>query len=208
MARDACTHVSASAFLSLLLKGKLCPAHRHTPMGRDSDATRSDAGLRRCCHLPLKRRRVFISSGKIPKYNPLRYGERVEVVLRPHPVQRFITEPHLRPPSVPPLRSPELSMLLNPGRAERLEADGIRSSGGFTGLVRHVVELSAVGELPLTLDAGTIGQEQADEPVGCAIEYALPAVQVGCEWCRVAAFERGGVTDFLPDVVRSVLLPR
>lgn len=73
-------------------------------------------------------------------------------------------------------------MLLNPGRAERSKVDSARNSGGFTGLVRHVIELSVVGELPLSLeaplDAGTGEQEHADEPVGCAIEYSLPTGQV------------------------------
>lgn len=69
-------------------------------------------------------------------------------------------------------------MLLNPGRAESAKADAGRSSGGFAGLVRHVVELSAVGELPLPLDGGTVGEEDVDEPVGCAIEYVLPSGQV------------------------------
>ncbi|CAM9342575.1 unnamed protein product [Scytosiphon promiscuus] len=71
----------------------------------------------------------------------------------------------------------ELSMLLNPGRARRVEAEGGRSSGGFAGLVRHVLEITAVGELPLPLDDGIFGQEHEDEPVGCAIEYMLPAGQ-------------------------------
>lgn len=70
----------------------------------------------------------------------------------------------------------ELSMLLNPGRPVKRNPDPVRSSGGFTGLVRHVIELSAVGELPLALDAETI--EDADEPVGCTIEYSLPSGQV------------------------------
>lgn len=70
----------------------------------------------------------------------------------------------------------ELSMLLNPGRAAKCNPDPVRSSGGFTGLVRHVIELSAVGELPLALDAEMI--EGADEPVGCTIEYSLPSGQV------------------------------
>lgn len=75
-------------------------------------------------------------------------------------------------------------MLLNPGRAEsspRADAARRRSSGGgFTGLVRHVIELSAVGELPLPLDGGgSVGGEGVDEPVGCAIEYELPSGQVG-----------------------------
>lgn len=69
-------------------------------------------------------------------------------------------------------------MLLNPGRGERSPADNGRSSGSFTGLVRHVVELSAVGELPLALDVGSVGEEGVDEPVGCAIEYKLPPGQV------------------------------
>lgn len=67
-------------------------------------------------------------------------------------------------------------MLLNPGRAGKRDPDPARSSGGFTGLVRHVFELSAVGELPLALDAGMI--QGADEPVGCTIEYSLPGGQV------------------------------
>lgn len=53
-----------------------------------------------------------------------------------------------------------------------------RCSGGFSGLVRHVVELSAVGELPVALGDGSSGQEAADEPVGCMIEYSLPTGQV------------------------------
>ncbi|CAN0576037.1 unnamed protein product, partial [Ectocarpus sp. 12 AP-2014] len=66
----------------------------------------------------------------------------------------------------------ELSMLLNPVRVERPKASPARSSGGFTGLVRHVVELSAVGELPVVLGDGiSVGGEGAQEPVGCAIEY-------------------------------------
>eukprot|EP00903_Cladosiphon_okamuranus_P009595 g9134.t1 len=71
----------------------------------------------------------------------------------------------------------ELSMLLNPGRAESPKADAGRCSGGFTGLVRHVIELSAVGELPLPLDGATVGEGGVEEPVGCAIEYRLPSVQ-------------------------------
>lgn len=76
-------------------------------------------------------------------------------------------------------------MLLNPGRAESPKVGTGRSSGtgGFTGLVRHVIELSAVGELPLPLDGGGVGEgegeEDVDEPVGCAIEYMLPSGQVG-----------------------------
>lgn len=69
-------------------------------------------------------------------------------------------------------------MLLNPGRAERPKEETGRSVGGFSGLVRHVIELSAVGELPLPLDAGPVGEEDADEPAGCAIEYILPSGQV------------------------------
>lgn len=69
-------------------------------------------------------------------------------------------------------------MLLNPGRAEGPEVDTARSSGGFTGLVRHVIELSAVGELPVALDAEPIGEGSGDEPVGCSIEYSLPSGQV------------------------------
>lgn len=69
-------------------------------------------------------------------------------------------------------------MLLNPGRAESTRSDTGRSSGGFTGLVRHVIELSAVGELPLPLDGGSVRGEDVDEPVGCAIEYMLPSGQV------------------------------
>lgn len=69
-------------------------------------------------------------------------------------------------------------MLLNPGRGERPLANNGRSSGSFTGLVRHVVELSAVGELPLALNVGSVGEEGVDEPVGCAIEYVLPSGQV------------------------------
>lgn len=53
-----------------------------------------------------------------------------------------------------------------------------RCSGGFSGLVRHVVELSAVGELPVTLRNESNGEEAADEPVGCVIEYSLPTGQV------------------------------
>lgn len=67
-------------------------------------------------------------------------------------------------------------MLLNPGRARRAEMNTARCSGGFSGLVRHVVELSAVGELPVSLEAN--GEEAADEPVGCVIEYSLPTGQV------------------------------
>lgn len=74
-------------------------------------------------------------------------------------------------------------MLLNPGRLEGPKASPARSSGGFTGLVRHVVELSAVGELPVPVpvmlgDGITVGGEGAQEPVGCAIEYVLPSSQV------------------------------
>lgn len=91
-------------------------------------------------------------------------------------------------------------MLLNPGRAERVEvAERGRSSGGFTGLVRHVVELSAVGELPFALDVGTEEQEHADEPMGCAIEYVLPAGQVGFSIIIVASrggLEGVGLADF------------
>ncbi|CBJ27795.1 conserved unknown protein [Ectocarpus siliculosus] len=72
----------------------------------------------------------------------------------------------------------ELSMLLNPGRVEGPKASPARSSGGFTGLVRHVVELSAVGELPVVVGDGiAVGGEGAQEPVGCAIEYVLPSSQ-------------------------------
>lgn len=69
-------------------------------------------------------------------------------------------------------------MLLNPGRVERPNSKTARTSGGFTGLVRHVIELAAVGELPLAPDPGTIGEVDGDEPVGCTIEYSLPAGQV------------------------------
>ncbi|CAM9554962.1 unnamed protein product, partial [Ectocarpus sp. 13 AM-2016] len=76
----------------------------------------------------------------------------------------------------------ELSMLLNPGRVEGPKASPARSSGGFTGLVRHVVELSAVGELPVVLGDGIcVGGEGAQEPVGCAIEYVLPSSQAGLD---------------------------
>lgn len=70
-------------------------------------------------------------------------------------------------------------MLLNPGRVEGPKASPARSSGGFTGLVRHVVELSAVGELPVVVGDGiAVGGEGAQEPLGCAIEYVLPSSQV------------------------------
>lgn len=69
-------------------------------------------------------------------------------------------------------------MLLNPGRAGSLRANAGGSDGGFTGLVRHVIELSAVGELPLPLDGGGVGGQGVDEPVGCAIEYVLPSGHV------------------------------
>lgn len=75
-------------------------------------------------------------------------------------------------------RLAELSMLLNPGRAKSPKADTGRSSGGFLGLVRHVIELSAVGELPLGRDDASVGEEHVDGPVGCAIEYVLPSGQV------------------------------
>lgn len=87
-------------------------------------------------------------------------------------------------------------MLLNPGRAERPLADKGRSSGSFTGLVRHVVELSAVGELPLTLDVGRVEDEDVDEPVGCAIEYMLPSVQV--RWQNGMSISAEGWGGFLP----------
>lgn len=69
-------------------------------------------------------------------------------------------------------------MLLNPGWARKVETSTARSSGGFAGLVRHVVELSAVGELPVALEADASGEVAADEPVGCVIEYSLPTGQV------------------------------
>lgn len=69
-------------------------------------------------------------------------------------------------------------MLLNPGRAESPKAGTGRPGGGFSGLVRHVIELSAVGELPLPLEGGSVGEEGVDEPVGCVIEYMLPPGQV------------------------------
>ncbi|CAB1118524.1 unnamed protein product [Ectocarpus sp. CCAP 1310/34] len=76
----------------------------------------------------------------------------------------------------------ELSMLLNPGRVEGPKASPARSSSGFTGLVRHVVELSAVGELPVVLGDGiSVGGEGAQEPVGCAIEYVLRSSQAGLD---------------------------
>lgn len=69
-------------------------------------------------------------------------------------------------------------MLLNPGRVRKAEMNTARCSGGFSGLVRHVVELSAVGELPVALGTESGGEEAADEPVGCVIEYSLPTGQV------------------------------
>lgn len=69
-------------------------------------------------------------------------------------------------------------MLLNPGRVRKAETNTARCSGGFSGLVRHVVELSAVGELPVALGTEGSGEEAADEPVGCVIEYSLPTGQV------------------------------
>lgn len=74
----------------------------------------------------------------------------------------------------------ELSTLLNPGRAQGpTTALSAGRSGGFNGLVRHVVELCAVGELPLELNASAPGQQSEgdqDAPVGCTIEYSLPGV--------------------------------
>lgn len=81
-------------------------------------------------------------------------------------------------------------MLLNPDRADRPPADKRRSSGSFTGLVRHVVELSAVGELPLRLDLGSVEEEGVDEPVGCSIEYMLPSGQVSQRNGRAVSGER------------------
>lgn len=74
-------------------------------------------------------------------------------------------------------------MLLNPGRrvqraAEEKAAKPRTSGGGFTGLVRHVMELSAEGEMPLALDDETLGEDEVDEPMGCAIEYTLPTCEV------------------------------
>lgn len=86
-------------------------------------------------------------------------------------------------------------MLLNPGRAESPKADAGRSSGGFTGLVRHVIELSAVGELPLALDDVSAGEEDVDEPVGCAIEYLLPSGQVSQQSGKGGRAEVGEMWD-------------
>ena len=69
-------------------------------------------------------------------------------------------------------------MLLNPDRVRRAEMNAARCSSGFSGLVRHVVELSAVGELSVALGAEGSGEEAADETVGCVIEYSLPTGQV------------------------------
>lgn len=86
----------------------------------------------------------------------------------------------------------ELSMLLNPRRrvqgAPEEKAEKPRTSGGgFTGLVRHVMELSAEGEMPLALDDGTLGGDEVDEPMGCAVEYTLPT----CEVIASSAFDYG-----------------
>lgn len=83
-------------------------------------------------------------------------------------------------------------MLLNPRRREQEateeKAEKPRiSGGGFTGLVRHVMELSAEGEMPLALDDGTLDGDEVDEPMGCAVEYTLPT----CEVMACSVFDYG-----------------
>lgn len=71
-------------------------------------------------------------------------------------------------------------MLLNPGHGQGSKAldstDSVRRSSGFAGLVRHVVELCALGELPIAQDEaqGAEAEAEDDSPIGCAIEYSLP----------------------------------
>lgn len=68
-------------------------------------------------------------------------------------------------------------MLLNPAHRQGPKpSDSVRRSGGFAGLVRHVVELCALGELPVARDAGqgADGEVENDSPIGCAVEYSLP----------------------------------
>lgn len=86
--------------------------------------------------------------------------------------------------------SAELSMLLNPGREGGPATSARRGSGDFTGLVRHVIELAAVGEVPVAVNidinaSGTVG---GDEPLGCAISYTLPSDQV-TPWLRAVVVE-------------------
>ena len=91
----------------------------------------------------------------------------------------------------------ELSMLLNQARTEG-SSEGVEkarsSGGGFTGLVRHVMELSVVGEVPLAIDAGTLGEDVIDEPLGCTIEYTLPS---GCEVIPMSCAELQSSRSFL-----------
>ncbi|CAM9748503.1 unnamed protein product, partial [Choristocarpus tenellus] len=98
----------------------------------------------------------------------------------------------------------DLSRLLNPKRGEELDSHGQRprsspesekpalgqerTSGEFLGLVRHVVELSAVGKVPLGEGA------DADDPyglTGCIVEYSLP----GDQTCATSSREGHGDSD-------------
>lgn len=99
----------------------------------------------------------------------------------------------------PPALRAELSMLLNPNRVEaaakdRDDEDGkdacdsARSVESFPGLVRHVIELCVVGEVPLAVDIVNAVDTDIDEGgkhkrageglLGCTLEYSIRDGQV------------------------------